>query len=71
MFLCLVYEEAANTLLTTGLLDVVRESYIIEKYKVQKASDQRCFKCQKCGHLVIKCGGPTICGNYAKNGHTH
>lgn len=71
MLLCLIDEKAANTLLSKGLLDVAGESCIVEEWEIQKVADQRCFKCQKFGHLATQCGGPTVCGNCAENGHTH
>lgn len=66
MLFFLVYEEAANTLLSKGLLDITEESCIFDKWEVQKVADQKCLKCQKFRHLATLCVGPTICGNCAK-----
>lgn len=71
MLLRLVDEEAAKNFLLKGLLDVVGESCIDEEWEMQKVADQRCFKCQKFGHLATLCTGPTICGNCAEEGHSH
>ena len=71
MLLRLADEQAANSLLGKGLLDVAGESYIVEEWEIQKTAERRYFKCQKFGHLATLCSGPIICGNCAEQGHSH
>lgn len=67
MLLRLADEQKAITLLEKGL----GESCMVEEWEVQKITDQKCFKCQKFAHLAGLCSGPIICGNCAKQGHSH
>lgn len=71
MLLRLADEQTAFSLLEKGLLDVAGESCIVEEWEIQKIAEQRCFKCQKFGHLARSCTSPSICGNCAEKGHSH
>lgn len=71
MLLRLADEQTAVSLLEKGLLDVARESCIVEEWEVQKMAERRCFKCQKFGHLATSCTSASICGNCAEKGHSH
>lgn len=62
MLLRLADEEAANALLSKGLLDIAGESCIVQEWEIQKAADRRTFKCQEFGHLATSCLGPDLRG---------
>ncbi len=71
MVLYLKEKSQVNALLAKGFLDVGGESATIQFREERGKVEQRCFNCQKYGHVARTCKEMTVCGNYAETGHHH
>lgn len=61
----------ADRYLQKGLIEVEGESAYTAEWKKMKIQDQRCFNCQKQGHLAVSCREETRCGNCGQHSHRH
>ena len=71
MVLYLKDKSQVNTLLAKGFLDVGGESATTQVWEERGKVEQRCFNCQKYGHIARTCKEMTVCGNCAETGHHH
>ncbi len=73
MVLYLKEKSQVNTLLAKRFLDVggEGEDATTQVWEEGGKVEQRCFNCQKYGHVARTCKEMTVCGNYAETGHHH
>ena len=64
-------KSEADAILTRGFLEVGGESATTQVWEERGKVEQRCFNCQKYGHLARGCKDMTVCGNCAQKGHYH
>lgn len=64
-------KSQADAILARDFLEVGGESATTQAWKDRSKAEQRCFNCQKQGHLARACKEATICGNCALIGHHH
>ncbi len=64
-------KSQADVLLARGFLEVGGESGTTQAWEDRGKAEQRCFNCQKQGHLARTCKETTTCGNCAQVGHYH
>lgn len=60
----------ADTILARVFLEVGRVSAMTQVWGERAKVEQRCFNCQKYGHLACACKDITVCGNCAQTGHS-
>lgn len=71
MVVYLKNKAQADRMLARGFIKVGGESTTIQIWEEKGKGEQRCFNCQKQGHLARTCKKNTVCGNCAEVGHHH
>lgn len=61
----------AEKMLAKGFIKVGGESATTQSWGKKEKGEQRCFNCQKQGHLACTYKGSTVCGNCTEVGHHH
>lgn len=61
----------ADMMLARGFIEIGGESATTQIWEEKGKGEQRCFNCQKQGHLARTCKENTVCGNCAEVGHHH
>lgn len=64
-------KSQANAMIARGFLEGGGESGITQAWEERGKAEQRCFNCQKQGHMARSCKEATVCGNCAQVGHQH
>ena len=71
MVLYLNEKSHVNALLAKGFLDLGGESATTQVWEETGKVGQRCFNCQKYGHVARTCKEMIVDGNCAETGHHH
>lgn len=64
-------KSQAEAMLAKGFMEVGGESATTQVWEERGKGEQRCFNCQKQGHLARACKEQIVCGNCAEIGHHH
>lgn len=71
MVLYLKDKSQADAIIARGFWKVGGESGTTQPWEERGENEQRCFNCQKQGHLVRVCKNATVCDNCAAVEHHH